>query len=288
MCSAPTCGCGPTRRRRRPASRCRPHRLLLEHGPELGARRHAEGAAGGRRPRPRRRVPEAIRPFSGAATSISRRWPNLCHEAADRRPQAHRPRPGPTRRRGSPATSKLGPGGIREIEFLAQTLQLVWGGRDPALRTGARWRRWHCWTAPATCRPAPPSSWPPPMASCAGSSTGCRWWPTGRPTRCRKNPCSSPASPVSWATRRRRAGGGAAAPHDPGAGGVSGGVRRRGRPRGEGVPAPLDFAGTGELPPATRRRWPPWASPTPSGSARRCAAGRPAGCGRCARCGPAN
>jgi len=29
---------------------------------------------------------------------------------------------------------KLGQGGIREIEFLAQTLQLVWGGRDPQLR----------------------------------------------------------------------------------------------------------------------------------------------------------
>ena len=29
---------------------------------------------------------------------------------------------------------KLGEGGIREIEFLAQTLQLVWGGRDPSLR----------------------------------------------------------------------------------------------------------------------------------------------------------
>ncbi len=30
---------------------------------------------------------------------------------------------------------KLGEGGIREIEFLVQTLQLVWGGRDPELRT---------------------------------------------------------------------------------------------------------------------------------------------------------
>ncbi len=29
---------------------------------------------------------------------------------------------------------KLGPGGIREIEFFAQTLQLIWGGRIPALR----------------------------------------------------------------------------------------------------------------------------------------------------------
>ena len=30
---------------------------------------------------------------------------------------------------------KLGQGGIREIEFLTQTLQLVWGGRNPALRS---------------------------------------------------------------------------------------------------------------------------------------------------------
>jgi len=30
--------------------------------------------------------------------------------------------------------AKLGRGGIREIEFFAQTQQLIWGGRDPALR----------------------------------------------------------------------------------------------------------------------------------------------------------
>lgn len=29
---------------------------------------------------------------------------------------------------------KIGPGGIREVEFFAQTLQLVWGGREPRLR----------------------------------------------------------------------------------------------------------------------------------------------------------
>lgn len=29
---------------------------------------------------------------------------------------------------------KLGPGGIREVEFFVQTLQLVWGGQDPSLR----------------------------------------------------------------------------------------------------------------------------------------------------------
>src|SRR5437868_15480506 len=37
-------------------------------------------------------------------------------------------------RRGRYATDiKLGPGGIREIEFVAQALQLVRGGRDPQL-----------------------------------------------------------------------------------------------------------------------------------------------------------
>ncbi len=32
---------------------------------------------------------------------------------------------------------KIGRGGIREIEFYAQTQQLIWGGRDPALRASA-------------------------------------------------------------------------------------------------------------------------------------------------------
>ncbi len=59
--------------------------------------------------------------------------------AMKRRIEAHR-----GRGRAAPAADplvrvagvnvKLDPGGIREIEFLAQTLALVWGGRDPALR----------------------------------------------------------------------------------------------------------------------------------------------------------
>jgi len=38
------------------------------------------------------------------------------------------------RRRDYAADVKLGPGGIREVEFIAQALQLVRGGREPALR----------------------------------------------------------------------------------------------------------------------------------------------------------
>jgi len=40
------------------------------------------------------------------------------------------------KRRGIEHNIKLGPGGIREIEFIAQSLQLVHGGRYPSLQTG--------------------------------------------------------------------------------------------------------------------------------------------------------
>ena len=39
----------------------------------------------------------------------------------------------------------------------------------------------------------------PPIASCAASSTGCRWSPTARCTSCRSGRRSWPASPRSWA-----------------------------------------------------------------------------------------
>ena len=37
-------------------------------------------------------------------------------------------------RKGMQRNIKLGPGGIREIEFIGQVFQLIYGGRDPALR----------------------------------------------------------------------------------------------------------------------------------------------------------
>jgi [glutamine synthetase] adenylyltransferase / [glutamine synthetase]-adenylyl-L-tyrosine phosphorylase len=61
--------------------------------------------------------------------------------AMKRRIDAHRG--GPLPEGADPVTRllahdlKIGRGGIREIEFLAQSQQLVWGGREPALRVGA-------------------------------------------------------------------------------------------------------------------------------------------------------
>jgi len=58
-----------------------------------------------------------------------------------RRMDAHRGtalgRDGPIAARVLGQDVKLGEGGIREVEFCAQTLQLVWGGRIPALRVPA-------------------------------------------------------------------------------------------------------------------------------------------------------
>ena len=78
---------------------------------------------------------EAIRPF------VWRRGLDFAAvadiHAMKRRVDAHK---GTALRDGAPVTRalghdvKLGQGGIREVEFLAQTLQLVWGGRDPSLR----------------------------------------------------------------------------------------------------------------------------------------------------------
>ncbi|MEM9744685.1 MAG: bifunctional [glutamate--ammonia ligase]-adenylyl-L-tyrosine phosphorylase/[glutamate--ammonia-ligase] adenylyltransferase [Pseudomonadota bacterium] len=40
------------------------------------------------------------------------------------------------REHGDAADIKLGPGGIRDVEFTVQALQLIWGGREPVLQTG--------------------------------------------------------------------------------------------------------------------------------------------------------
>jgi [glutamine synthetase] adenylyltransferase / [glutamine synthetase]-adenylyl-L-tyrosine phosphorylase len=42
---------------------------------------------------------------------------------------------------------KLGPGGIREIEFIGQAFQLIRGGRDPELQIRPIRRCWSAWAA---------------------------------------------------------------------------------------------------------------------------------------------
>ena len=68
---------------------------------------------------------------------------------------------------------KLGPGGIREIEFIAQALQLIRGGRDPALAVRPTLTVLER-LAERNLLPADAArSCPRPTTSCAASSTAC-------------------------------------------------------------------------------------------------------------------
>ena len=76
---------------------------------------------------------------------------------------------------------KLGPGGIREIEFIVQLVQLIRGGREPALRARG------LLPALAACEQLGfiPTSRAVRTGSCAGSRTACRCSPISRRTRFR-------------------------------------------------------------------------------------------------------
>ena len=140
---APAAGRDPGRlcpaRRSAPAARPRldpardvDHRgrdLLRGHGPELGARRHDQGADHrGRRPAGAEFL-QNLRPFiwrkhlDFAAIQDIHSIKRQIHAVKGHREIAV-----------GGHNIKLGRGGIREIEFFAQTQQLIWGGRNPDLR----------------------------------------------------------------------------------------------------------------------------------------------------------
>ncbi len=107
--------------------------LLRKRRAELGARRHDQGPPGGRRP-PRGAAlsRRSCSPLSGASISISRRSrTSIRSSARSRRTRAA------ARIAVEGHDIKLGRGGIREIEFFAQTQQLIWGGRLRELRVRA-------------------------------------------------------------------------------------------------------------------------------------------------------
>jgi glutamate-ammonia-ligase adenylyltransferase len=134
MSFAPTCACGPMRARR-PSASPWPRRSATTR-PRGGPGNAPPISRRARRPATSRRGSGSWRPCnpsSGGGIWTSRwcrtRW--TCAAAS-----------GNTRASTGPATGivleghniKLGAGGIREIEFFAQTRQLVAGGRDPSLR----------------------------------------------------------------------------------------------------------------------------------------------------------
>ena len=171
MCSAPTCACAPipARRRRRSSPR-RP-------SPITKARARTGNAPLSSR---RGRSPAIATPASAFLAELR---PFLWRKHLDfaaiedihsikRQINAHR---GGATIAVAGHDIKLGRGGIREIEFFAQTQQLIWGGRKPELRLpgtlaalrrarGAGTRRRRC------ARRADRL----PTVSCASSSIACR------------------------------------------------------------------------------------------------------------------
>ena len=69
---------------------------------------------------------------------------------------------------------KLGRGGIREIEFFAQTQQLILGGRNPHLRAPATLEALAALAENAVIARRPKPTSPATIAICASSSIACR------------------------------------------------------------------------------------------------------------------
>src|SRR5208337_2694366 len=93
------------------------------------------------------------------------------------------------RRKDHARNIKLGPGGIREIEFIVQALQLVRGGKEPALRVRA--------TLPALAAP----TFARPTSTCAISNIACSTGMTSRRTMSRPTRTSSRCSRAPAARR---------------------------------------------------------------------------------------
>ena len=79
---------------------------------------------------------------------------------------------------------KLSRGGIREIEFTVQLLQVVRGGQFPELRTRPTLQALQRVAAAGLMPQATADAWPEPTSSCAGWSTASSTWTTSRPMCC--------------------------------------------------------------------------------------------------------
>ena len=195
------------RRARRPAGAHagQPRGVLQALGQHLGVPGAAEGAPGRRRPRARPALPGRS----------SRRWCGRRPSAPTSSPTSRRcaGAPSPTCRSTSPPRElKLGSGGLRDVEFAIQLLQLVHGRGDETLRVGGdlagagraarrRLRRRRRRGQPGRCLPVPARR-PNTGCSCAGCAA---------PTSCPQDADRAGACwPAAWAFGPTRA----AAPTD--------------------------------------------------------------------------
>ena len=172
------------------------HAGVLRHaGPHLGAAGAHQGAA--RRRRRRARRASSSRPSSRSSTSVPVVRRDQRDQGAEAEDRARRPH-----RAGEAREVKTGHGGIRDIEFAIQFLQLLNGGDLPAVRqrnTLGALQALEAGRLPDRRRST--ASWTTPTASCARSSTGCNCCSTCRRTGCPRTPTSCASWRCGWATR---------------------------------------------------------------------------------------
>ncbi len=101
-------------------------------------------------------------------------------------------------RKGLAANIKLGPGGIREVEFIGQIFQLIRGGREPELQERGILAVLAQLGADGTSETSPARSMRL-MCFCAGSRTACRRSPISRSMSCRGTRTGMRASRSPWA-----------------------------------------------------------------------------------------
>lgn len=104
------------------------------------------------------------------------------------------------RRKGMSENIKLGEGGIREVEFIAQAFQLIHGGRDLSLQQRPLLKVLATLEGRATCRRRWSRSCAAATSSCATPSMPSRRWPTGRRKCCPATNTTASAWPSSWAS----------------------------------------------------------------------------------------
>ena len=179
-----------------------PRRLLRALGEDLGVPGAAEGATGRRRPRPRRRLRRR-----GVAAGLGRRPGGRASSPTSRRCGAGwstRWPPGDVERE-----VKLGPGGLRDVEFAVQLLQLVHGRADTVAAQPVDDGRARRRSPPAATSAARTQRGSPPRTgSCVPSSTGCSSSTCGVRTCCRPPRPASAGWRGRWASATSRSGGG--------------------------------------------------------------------------------
>ena len=159
------------------------------------------------------------RAISGWVRHFSKRSSRLSIVAISEPPRFPRSRPSSGGSSSAPVTAgtaevevKTGKGGIRDVEFVVQFLQLLHGGEYPEVRHGTTLQAIARLEQVGCLRPRNGTSWTTPIGFSARWSTDCKSCSIARRTRCRATSRRCARWHCGWAMRRRAPGKSATGP----------------------------------------------------------------------------